>query len=592
MPRRRSSSSRLSIFLLLGFSLGLAACNDDGDDPPEMMGSTGTTAAEPEVTDSTGIPEPDPSTSSTGSLDSTGSESSTGEEIEPPPPLPWTDQCTYAGNDLARLDPNLLCAGIEVPLDWDDPQGESIVIAAFKIPTMADVRRGQLWLLAGGPGSSGLSFLGSTPLTEALTEAGWDVLVPAHRGTLSPPLDCEAPSFSAQCRINLENDWGEGVRHFNSSTAGHDLAALIERERQIPEDPVIVYGVSYGTMWAMHYGALHPEQPDGVVLDSVLPSEVDVLTQESQQQASVEVLLQRCIDDPACGPTLPYASGAEFSAAVVAAIDQGDCGGDDSGAWSDNFFRDQLGILLNGSSRDYVPLMAALLAACTPPTSELFAASFGPLLSAASAAAGPTATPVPLVEGPRFDEGLAWQGDRRDYDVDPALFFSQELQFLVMGTTVLREEQDPGPIVAAAQQNLVGLGFAGLFLTTHDVWTTLPDVALLPPWSPEVPTLVLAGRFDLQTPLGWTDDLVLGGDHQLQLDFDSANHGVLNSGNTADGDPCARDIILAFADEPTVALDLSCMDDVPQVDPSLMRPDLMERSAMVFGTDDPWSLVP
>ncbi|MEM9455280.1 MAG: alpha/beta hydrolase [Myxococcota bacterium] len=560
-----------------------------------MMGSTettGTTAVEPDVDSTTGTPEPDPSTSTTGSLDSTGAESSTGEEIELPPPLPWTDQCTYAGSDLSRLDPNLLCAGIEVPLDWDDPQGESIVIAAFKIPTTADVRRGQMWLLAGGPGSSGLPFLGATSLTEVLTEAGWDVLVPAHRGTFSPLLDCLAPPASLQCRASLEEDWGEGLRHFNSSAAGHDLAALIERERQIPGDPAVVYGVSYGTMWAMHYASLHPEQPDGVVLDSVLPAEVDVLTQESQQQAAVEVLLQRCIDDPACGPTLPYATGAEFSAAVVAAIDQGDCGGNDNGAWPDTFFRDQLGFLLNGSRRDYVPLMAALLAACTPPTSELFTASFGQLLAGASSL-GPMATPAPLVEGPRFDIAPYRWGDwRDDYSVDDALFFSRELQYAVMGTTILREEQDPGPIVEAARQNLVGLGFADLFVSTHEVWTTLPDVALLPPWSPDVPALVLAGSFDLQTPLGWTDELMLGGEHQHLLVFDSANHGVLNSGNTADGAPCAQDIILAFASEPTAALDASCMDDVPQVDPALTRPDLLELSAMVFGTDDPWSLVP
>ncbi|MEX1367641.1 MAG: alpha/beta fold hydrolase [Nannocystaceae bacterium] len=561
-------------------SMILAGCGDDlGVTPGTTEASTGTTGAS---TGSTGEVEPD----TTGGVDSTGADgSSTGEDEPLPEPLPWTEDCTYAGSDFSELDPDVLCVGVDVPLDWDDPDSELITIAAFKVPTSAPTRQGQFWLLDGGPGGSGLGLVETSELTIALREDGWDVLVPAHRGTLSPPLTCAGPG-TLSCRLELEESWGDGLRHFNTSQAAHDIAGLIDRERQAPDEPVVVYGISYGTMWAMHYGALHPEQADGIVLDSVLPSEIEVLTQEPQQQLSVEDLLQRCVDDPACGPALPYRSGTEFAQAVVAAIDEGECGGSDGGGWSATPYRLQLGILLNGGGRDYLPLMAALLAACTPETTSIFQMAFPELLSLDASSRRQLPGPS-LVDQPRF-------GADAGYFVDPELYFSNVLQWLVMGTTVLRDGEDPGPVTSAALQNLVGLGFAGLFLTTHETWSVLPDVAPLPPYPAELPTLILSGRFDQQTPLGWALDVEasLGGRAQHLLVFDDASHFVIGSGDTATGSPCALDIMRAFGLEPTASLDSSCMDDTPQVDPSLLRPDLLESSAMVFGTDDPWSLVP
>ncbi|MCH9684341.1 MAG: lysophospholipase [Deltaproteobacteria bacterium] len=562
---------RLVAVVCLPVCLSLAACGDDAAVVPG--GASSSSGAAVVSTTSNGTTGVDMET--TAVADSTGTSGSTGEPLPPPPPLPWTDECVFAGSDLALLNPNLQCVGLQVPLDWDDERSETITVAAFKVPTTAATRMGQLWLLDGGPGSSGLGLL-SNPDLMAFGDAGWDVLILSHRGTLSPSLDCNNAATTG-CRTDLEEQWGEGLRHFNPSQASHDLAALIDRERQIPDDPVLVYGISYGTMWAMHYGALHPEQADGVILDSVLPSEVEVLTQEIQQQASGEALLEQCIDDPDCGPTLPYRSGAEFAAAVVAAIDNGDCGGQDDGVWVDTLYRGELGVLLNGSARDFLPILAALLAQCTPEASQLYASAVGQLLGIG---VQPGVEPVGPVETfPRFG-------------INPSLFFSQGLQFVVMGTSIQRDEQDPEPFVSAALQHVVGLGFASLFEVTHDVWTTLPDVAALPPYPADLPTLVLAGRYDLQTPLGWLDDIGFPGESQHVLVFDSSSHFVIGSSETPTSSSCARDIVVQFGQDPDAVLDVSCMDDVPGVDPSLTRPDLQEISVTVFGTDDPWALVP
>ncbi len=567
--------------MVLPVWLCLAACGDDQPMVAEATDSTSTTTGDPGSSSTVAA-----SSSTTGSVDSTGADSTTGEPEIPPPPLPWTDECVFSGSDLSMLNAALECVGVEVPLDWDDPDSELITIAAFKVPTAAATRQGQIWLLDGGPGGSGLSFFLNEDIT-ALGDAGWDILVPSHRGTLSPLVDCPNPAAS-KCRTALEDVWGDGLRHFNTPQAAHDLAELIARESQIPDDPVLVYGVSYGTMWAMYYGSLHPTQADGLILDSVLPAEVEILTQESSQQLSAEALLEHCIDDPACGPMLPYRDGAEFAAAVVGAIDDGDCGGQDDGVWLDTLYRDELGLLLNFRSRDYLPLLAALLAACTPEASQIYSMAVSDLISMGF---GNVAQPVgPMVTYPRYQPGVAFS----QYGIDPDLFSASGLQFVVMGTTILRDGEDPGPITEAARNNLVGLGFAGLFTVTHEQWTSLPDVAALPPFPADLPTLALAGRYDLQTPLSWVDELAesFAGEDQQLLVFDSSNHGVIGSSETATSDSCAREIIEQFALQPTGALDTSCMDDLPEIDPALERPDLLETSVSVFGTDDPWSLVP
>ena len=88
-------------------------------------------------------------------------------------------QCPDAGTHHSLR--GTQCADIEVPLDHSAPDDGTIRLFVRKFPAQAP-RKGQFWLVAGGPGESGASFY---PFIETLRDAapGFDLIVPDHRGT-------------------------------------------------------------------------------------------------------------------------------------------------------------------------------------------------------------------------------------------------------------------------------------------------------------------------------------------------------------------------------------------------------------------------
>lgn len=152
-----------------------------------------------------------------------------------------------------------------------------------KFPALGVRRsRGQVWLIAGGPGESGASLYPALPAFRAAF-AGYDLMVPDHRGTGFSSKLCpveEAPD-SADGIALAGTEWGGciGAMHgdvarsqgFTISNAAHDLATLITRHRT--RGKVHVYGVSYGTQLVVRMMQLAPPQLDGIILDGLVPPE-------------------------------------------------------------------------------------------------------------------------------------------------------------------------------------------------------------------------------------------------------------------------------------------------------------------------------
>ena len=573
----RQLPRRFGAAVVLMAIVGLA-CGDDaapaGENGTESTGDASTTTLTPSTSSST-TTTTDPSTSSTTETPDESS-SSTGEP--PPPPMQWNDDCTIGAFDLATLHPDLQCTSIEVPLDWDDPASEPILVAALRIPTTVAPRRGQMWMLDGGPGGSGLGFFGDLAFIDAVVGAGWDYVVPSHRGTLSPSLSCEPwDHLSSECRDLLEEEWGDGLRHFDTRSAARDVGEFIARTEAELGESTIVYGVSYGTYWAQFYAGEHPTQADGVILDSVVPIDADIGAEEFIVQQRAEHLLQACVDDPICGPRVGFTSGAEFSAAVIAAIDDGDCGGSDFGLWEDTSYRYDLGSLINThQARNFVPLLAAMLVRCDPALSQLAAQSFGAIMAASFA--DRAIDRLPLGFG-----GVPFE-----------LYSSQTLQALVMGTTMLPADGDPEAAALAAERHFASLGFGEWAASTDAAWGDLPDVEFDRTFVAEVPLLIFNGRYDLQTVFPWAEQVAA---HQQQPlhEFADGQHALVWSGTGGkfpDGSPCARKLLIDFAADPTASLDATCVAELPQIDPNLQREDLQDIAMTALGTMDPWSLIP
>ena len=298
------ATSTLAVLTLLGT---LTACS--------MLGANAAAAASPPAHDShqTGVVLDSSATSSsaagtsqtTGSNSSHSSGGSTGSRGTGVPKglesfynqdLTWTD-CTDDATGTA-----FQCATVTVPLDYDNPQGQTITVALKKLSSTSSSPRGSVFLNPGGPGGSGISTIESQAelyksgdLSEVL--ANYDVIGFDPRGVgQSTPITCWTPEdvqailagqaevpFSpltpgsaadivaqgsreaAACQEHTEVP--EILDHADTRSVARDMDVM----RALVGDKDLNYlGYSYGTYLGAVYTELFPDNIGRVVLDSAM----------------------------------------------------------------------------------------------------------------------------------------------------------------------------------------------------------------------------------------------------------------------------------------------------------------------------------
>lgn len=210
-----------------------------------------------------------------------------------------------------------LCARMAVPLDYRQQDDRRLSLFVRKFPA-AQRSKGQLWLVAGGPGESGASFYPFLALLRAAAP-GYDLMIPDHRGTGFSTRLCEAEEAIdsaggttlagaewASCFKTLNAD-ADRTRAFSTSNAAHDLKALIDGLSQ--GRPTFLYGVSYGTQLVLRALTIAPpDRLDGVILDSLVPPETDPHWDLSHRSAVVDGVGRRvlasCDRTPSCRTSL------------------------------------------------------------------------------------------------------------------------------------------------------------------------------------------------------------------------------------------------------------------------------------------------
>lgn len=186
--------------------------------------------------------------------------------------------------------------------------GEQVQLFVRKFPVAATTRRrGEIWLVAGGPGESGASFY---PLLPVLRRAfpDRDLIVPDHRGTGFSTKLCPAEeAVDSPDGIALAGaEWGPciGAIHadparahqFTVTAAAADLATLIGRHRGAGR--VDVYGVSYGTQLALRMMAAYPVAVDGLILDGLVPRDGTAEADLSRRTAVVDAVGRGLLSAP------------------------------------------------------------------------------------------------------------------------------------------------------------------------------------------------------------------------------------------------------------------------------------------------------
>ena len=197
--------------------------------------------------------------------------------------------------------------------------------------------------LAGGPGDSPLvaSTAGADPLAEgdwwndtAVVRRRRDVIIISQRGAggSTPNLDCFEPRTSEPARarrravtepqereilLRCRADFDKrkiDLSMYATPALADDVADLV-KVMQLPK--VNLYGISYGTRWALETMRRHPGIVRSAVLDGVYPPQINGEQNEPEIVRTVfEQLYGECASDKLCRERNP-----DLAANVKAVLD-------------------------------------------------------------------------------------------------------------------------------------------------------------------------------------------------------------------------------------------------------------------------------
>ncbi|NJQ00955.1 alpha/beta fold hydrolase [Streptomyces zingiberis] len=211
------------------------------------------------------------------------------------------------------------CATVRVPLDYREPDGDTLGIALIRTPATGEGRkRGSLLFNFGGPGNSGVASLPGWGTTFRDLGASYDLVSFDPRGV--------GGSSAVVCRTSAETEAAAGVDHTPDDPAeekaylddAEDFAAGCERRsgRVLPhvgtenaardmdvlravlgDDRLNYLGFSYGTRLGGVYAHLFPERVGRVVLDAVSDPSADDIRHARHQATGFQRALENYLAD-------------------------------------------------------------------------------------------------------------------------------------------------------------------------------------------------------------------------------------------------------------------------------------------------------
>lgn len=491
------------------------------------------------------------------------------------------------------------CTFVPVPLDPANPDRTiDIFVARVRGSAPEAEKRGQVWFLTGGPGASVIGFVKQSQFFAELRPE-WDFYSFEQRGVgNSAALLCEAaPNESGvvtvdeapACLAEVEQAWPEGISNFTVTNTAEDLARVIDTLR-IPDKEVVVYGVSYGTYLLQRYLALHGDQPDAVVLDSIAPAGATFYDQADRDlNDAARMIMEACGQDPGCSQRLAPIAPDPFASmgVILDRVDDGTLCPALQASLDEPLDRGEFRNLF-GRMTEQVPLRALL-----PPTIyRLDRCNDGDVVALRN-----------LIDPIFFPEAAAAgiaAPDPRYLPADEATGSSVLFDHLVLselwGGTPLEELQRQSDQLFASLDTALLLGQ----VADAGIWPTYSDPRSNLHAATDRPVLMLNAELDGQTPL---EDALriradLHGPTQYFVTMPGAGHIVLlNSvlrGASGDRpeDNCGTLVMLSFLDDPTRPPDTSCRDDVQRLDFDAADPFNRTNSLENFGTEDMWDGVP
>lgn len=226
--------------------------------------------------------------------------------------------------------PALQCASVEVPLDYDKPEGKKARIALTRLPARGEAD-GSLLIDPGGPGGSGTSFVASTlplwqksPVAKRFDIVGFD---PRGVGSSTPALDCytdeeydagDVPRFGAVYDVTSAEEAGELAERCAAGSGGvanlvnagsTNVVRDMDITRAVLGDDKLTYlgysySYSYGSELGAMYAATYPNKVRAIVLDGAVSPDLTAsefrLSSFTGLQARFDDLAAHCVESPDC----------------------------------------------------------------------------------------------------------------------------------------------------------------------------------------------------------------------------------------------------------------------------------------------------
>ena len=280
-------------------------------------------------------PTPGAGSSVAGAVVPAGLESFYGQTVE------WYDCGATGGMERSAEATAFKCAKVKVPLDYSQPDGETIEIAMKKHVATGSIHRGSLFINPGGPGYSGVDMVeknesqfspdlnkfydivgfdprgvgDSTPITctatpEAPAVAEAAPAAPAGAGSTfeqrAPQIAAKIKQTEADCAANTKPV--ELLDHVDTVSVARDLDVLWALSGNEKLDYL---GASYGTYLGAYYAELFPANTGRMVLDGALDPSLSQYERRRGQAQGFEQALRNYVDWCQAGQDCPLTGGTD-----------------------------------------------------------------------------------------------------------------------------------------------------------------------------------------------------------------------------------------------------------------------------------------
>lgn len=217
------------------------------------------------------------------------------------------------------------CATIDVPLDYDKPEGKTISLSLLKVAASGE-KKGTLFINPGGPGGSGIELAkhSMTRFSSKLTRS-YDIVGFDPRGVgKSTPVDCvddaelgkildggidtateagreEEKRIAENIAKGCQERSGDLLPYVGTESAARDLDVM----RELVGDEKLNYlGYSYGTELGGQYAELFPARVGRLVLDGAVNTQLSSAKLGYDQTIGFELAyiryLEHCIAQGEC----------------------------------------------------------------------------------------------------------------------------------------------------------------------------------------------------------------------------------------------------------------------------------------------------